>query len=379
MFEEKDIKENVSQFIEEMNEIVDSFDSFHDFLDEKDALFSDIKRNTGKYVVKTLQDNGLFYKNDDIKDYRLSFNTEHNDSDLVRTVYKFLAYMSTRRSLNDCISIDQTLSDSMDDAYPLLKGGLSWTFLSKERKEEAVKAVNYIDRIYKSNYIKKIESAVQSYRDLDMNGAEAHFRFYAKDYTDMINRIVGTKFYSENDPEKPDFELLQKYREAYSRTNRYLNDVLSDTGKITDDVRKRAFSLVNKEAIKMLDDVSVDELNRNRKGFRVSALKNAGIETIGDVCRSSEYRIGDIYGISQLNAHEIKRAADQIYSDTRGAVKLRISADDKNTDTTMLLSALYAYIQNKEYINEAEGLKRRVGEELDTTINSISSLDDDYK
>ncbi len=55
-------------FIESINEILDSFYRIHVFSDEKDALFSEIKNNARKHEAKYLQENSLYYKDNDIRE-----------------------------------------------------------------------------------------------------------------------------------------------------------------------------------------------------------------------------------------------------------------------------------------------------------------------
>ena len=72
MFDEKYIQNNVPFFIDELNDISDSFDRLQGFLNEKDRLFAKVKEDTKRHIVAVLNKNGTFYKNDDIRYYKLS-------------------------------------------------------------------------------------------------------------------------------------------------------------------------------------------------------------------------------------------------------------------------------------------------------------------
>lgn len=134
-------------------------------------------------------------------------------------------------------------------------------------------------------------------------------------------------------------ELLRTQRELYSKMDRL--EQLANRNRA--DILKAASDVAAQSAGGLVDDIPVDELNRDKKGIRVKLLHDAGLHTVGDVLRMSEYRLSAINGISPEGARAIKDAAQELSSTAQSGVKIRLSADDRNRQSTVLVTALCRY------------------------------------
>lgn len=112
--------------------------------------------------------------------------------------------------------------------------------------------------------------------------------------------------------------------------------------------------MVTSETLSLLRNIPIDEINREKKGFRIKALRDNGYQTIADIAPASVYTLSSIYGISDDAAYSIKRVVDKIVSTTRKGVKIKISADDKSAMTSQLVLAISRYKQSEAYIFECE-------------------------
>ena len=65
-----------------------------------------------------------------------------------------------------------------------------------------------------------------------------------------------------------------------------------------DEVIEAAQNLVGKETLKILQGIPIEEINRNKRGFRVKALRDNGYETLADLAAASVYNLSAIHGIS---------------------------------------------------------------------------------
>lgn len=92
-----------------------------------------------------------------------------------------------------------------------------------------------------------------------------------------------------------------------------------------------------------LRDIPIDEINREKKGFRIKALRDNDYQTIADIALVSVYTLSSIYGISDDVAYSIKRVDDKIVSTTRKGAKIKISADDKSSMASQLVLAISKY------------------------------------
>ena len=75
---------------------------------------------------------------------------------------------------------------------------------------------------------------------------------------------------------------------------------------------KASDALVTQEVLKVLRDIPIEEINRDKHGFRVKALRNHGYRTIADIAPASVHSIASVHGISEDTAYSIKRVVKDI-------------------------------------------------------------------
>ena len=379
MADEKDIRDNLSYYSKIFDEVLFASDRLQDFFDESETIKSEIRNKAREYAIDTVDQMGIYRIRDvSIDRVKLPFNEDHYNESIVRSLYKLMGYLSFKRAVKDNSPNLSNIDKYLDDASIILKGEFAWMLARNEKRSRAVSAMNKIEHLYQSKYVDFVDDYIERFRSFDLDESVNAFVEHTKDFVDLLNKVTGMSFYLENDPERPDFVDLQKYKKGYEKTVSVLKDIVKDSEKIIRNVQEKAANMANKEALNILEDVSVDEINRDKKGIRTSALKNAGIETLADVIRKSEYSISSIYGISEMNAHIIKKYAQETWNRTRNTVKLKISSDNKTKESTQLLDSLYTYIQNKEIIKTAEDLYYKYGQHLESILKTISDHEDEY-
>ena len=109
------------------------------------------------------------------------------------------------------------------------------------------------------------------------------------------------------------------------------------------EVANAAVALAAQEAMQMLKNIPVEELNRDKRGIRVKALRDYGFTNVAAVCNASIPSLACVHGISDESAHTIKAIANDIADTTRQNVKIKLSADDKSVSATRLVVALSKY------------------------------------
>ena len=140
--------------------------------------------------------------------------------------------------------------------------------------------------------------------------------------------------------------------------------------RLQGDVRDAATALVNGEILKILQDIPVDELNREKRGLRIKLLRDSGYETVADIARATPRKIAEINGIGDDMAFTIRRLADNYIKEAGKSVKVRLSADTKTTEASQVVSAIYRYRESKPYIEQCRNLLR-------TQTNNISLARED--
>ena len=142
--------------------------------------------------------------------------------------------------------------------------------------------------------------------------------------------------------------------------------------KLKDDIIDASNTLVTSETLALLRNIPIDEINREKKGFRIKALRDNGYQTIADITPASVYTLSSIYGISDEAAYSIKRVVDKIVSTTRKGVKIKISADDKSAMTSQLVLAISRYKQSETYIFECEKIYNNSKQNIEKYLQDLA-------
>lgn len=142
--------------------------------------------------------------------------------------------------------------------------------------------------------------------------------------------------------------------------------------KFKDDIVHASNALVTSETLSLLRNIPIDEINREKKGFRIKALRDNGYQTIADIAPASVYTLSSIYGISDDAAYSIKRVVDKIVSTTRKGVKIKISADDKSAMTSQLVLAISRYKQSEAYIFECEKIYNNSKQNIEKYLQDLA-------
>ena len=134
-------------------------------------------------------------------------------------------------------------------------------------------------------------------------------------------------------------QLARRHTDLLTRM-RKADGILAD---YRTDVKKACDRLLMTEALKLLESIPIEEINRDRKGIKTKLLRDEGYENVADVYAETPIRLAAIRGISDEGASVIKDAARDIFARTCKEVKLRLSADDRSPDATALVKSLYLY------------------------------------
>lgn len=144
--------------------------------------------------------------------------------------------------------------------------------------------------------------------------------------------------------------------EEHQKTIEKLNSVVSSLDMYRTQVKEASEALVTQEVFKVLKDIPIEEINRERRGFRVRVLRDYGYKTIADIAPASIYSISSVYGISKDTAYSIKRIVNDIVSKVRQGIKIRLSTDHRSKEASALVQALLQYQRSQPVADECRQL-----------------------
>lgn len=144
-------------------------------------------------------------------------------------------------------------------------------------------------------------------------------------------------------------------------------------------VKNASDTMVTQEVLRLLKDVPVEEINREKKGFRVKTLRDNGYETVADLAAAAPHTIASIHGISDEGAEEIKKTVDTIAQTTRQGVKIKLSEDHKTPAATKTVTAITKLRQKEPYYLACGKLLNSSRETVEQAIEDLAPAANGFK
>lgn len=264
-------------------------------------------------------------------------------AEIEQLVYHLYKYQKARLAIEAAKSFQSYAVENVRQNISRLNPGLvglSWFFGGKRVKEGAAQAYQELTNILSESYgqmIPRLVSEVDATAYLPVNIAWDAFTADPYLFTDILGAIcpevVRTKGYS---PFQPQLTKLANLKQKVSKCQ-------TATDKEKDRIKAAAEKMMAFNALQILRNVPVEEVNREKAGFRVKVLRDAGLTTMADIYVSSSYQLSSLYGISEHAAFAMKRIAKQFLEKAREDVKIKLSADDRSKQATELVKAIYVY------------------------------------
>ena len=141
---------------------------------------------------------------------------------------------------------------------------------------------------------------------------------------------------------------------------RKLINSLEYGANVADDLEEQLQPALNEylvqEALRILSEVPVEELNREKEGFRTNVLRDYGYETMADIYTANYHQLASLYGISEDSAWRMKKKAKEIMQATLPAARVRLSYDRQDARSTRLVQILAQYVWSRKAVWTCEKL-----------------------
>ena len=146
-------------------------------------------------------------------------------------------------------------------------------------------------------------------------------------------------------------------------------------------IKEAALALTAGQAMDILKEVPVEELNRGRGGIRTKTLRDNGFATVADVHNASLLRLAAVNGISEDGAYLVKQAARDFAREAGNRGRIRLSADDRSPEASRLVQALLTCREGdklraplRDLLEKNEAALRRDREALETAGGGLPWL-----
>ena len=273
--------------------------------------------------------------------------------DLVSAIYKYIELTPRIKTCKESYdTLDAYYSSVEKDLELGTKSNLQWMFLSGEKKNLATKAYTRLQKALDGEIVKDIKHTISIIEDSSsITPEEIWYDFdhnRPKYRTALLNIVPNALNRGANITEISD---LSARKRTLERDLGYVIDVFNNSEK---DILKAVNLYLGQEAFTVLKDVPVEELSKDRAGLRVKALHDYGFHNLSDIYAATTSNISQVRGISWETAYAVKQYAIDYLKKAQESVKIRLSADNRTSQSSKIVLEIYKYKQRLHYIESAE-------------------------
>ena len=117
------------------------------------------------------------------------------------------------------------------------------------------------------------------------------------------------------------------------------------------------------EIYRILNNVNIEELNRNKDGIRIKPLINAGYNTVNRIRSATYQELCCINGIGEDSIDKIKKIISLMEAEASKIVVLRFDPDNRDEFRTKLLRSMYIAINGAKLHLEAQKFTQEIKED----------------
>lgn len=286
----------------------------------------------------------------------------------IHAYQKMRSTVETAKYLQSGVAIN--VQQNIDMLNPGL-AGLSWLFGGKRAKEAATQAYGELTAMLSESYGLVIPHLVEEIDSANQTSPEAAWDAFVNDkysFYDILETVC---------PETLHSQWYNPFQTQLSQLGA-LENKIEKCQKVTDREKEQIKAAAEKmrafNALQILSSVPVDEVNREKAGYRVKSLKDAGFTTMADIFSASPYQLSSIQGISENAAYSMKRIASQLLQNAQEGVKIKLSADDRSKQATELVKAIYLYRLKNASRDELDGVIQSKQEPLSYSKDVLTAV-----
>ena len=290
---------------------------------------------------------------------------------IINDISMWMKLSPIAQQISTTVQKNDNMINSMRQSLSAGSSGLRWMFSSSKTKEETVQAYRAAEGFLRSIEAKNISALyaqTTQIKNLPANAAWQEFQ---------NNRTAFGEAFAHMAPEFMQGNLVHELSTAIEGHRSLLQPFLSAEQAIEqskENIRNAANRVAARDIMSILKGVPVEELNRGKGGIRVKTLRDCGYETLADIYAAAPSKLEAVKGISAEGAREIKTKLNEYLYESANTVKIKLSADDKNPDSTALVQEISAYILRKDSLRDYYKLQETFKPKTDAAENSLINV-----
>lgn len=264
-----------------------------------------------------------------------------------RLIHNLYKYRYAQTAIDTAKAMQRNVVPNIRHSITQLRpglAGLSWFFGGKTAKANAAQAYQVLTDLLHNGYGQQIPQLVADLDATDPLPFDAAWQAFICDPHGMWSTLEAVCPVAHAQGYSPFHEQLSQL----GRLEQKIAKCQDMTDKEQSQIKAAAEKMMAHNAMEILRSVPVEEVNRDKAGYRVKTLRDAGYNTMADIYAASNYQLASVYGISDNAAISLKQIAKQFLEEARDGVKIKLSADDQNKPATELVKTIYTYRRKNE-------------------------------
>ena len=344
-------------------------------LNEIASLPSVIQGNVQKTMMLLYSQNVIR----DIVSQDLEYNIQNGlrspgTDQLISSLFQYQRILRIASAAKQILDLNQTQIQQAIHYVQPGKNGVRWFFAGKRDKDAAASAYSFLRSLPNGSYgatIKSMSNDVEGVQQTPIDVIWADMASNKGGYQKVLDHLSPRATRTAGIVQ-PVAVTLRKHDDLSKSITARDSAEEEDKEKI----KAAAMKLAAVEALKILQDVPVEQINKERSGIRVKTLRDHGYSTMADIYTASVYQLASIYGISEDAAYTAKRAAHEFAERARTNAKIRLSSDNRSRDASDLITAIYKYKSKAKKLSELHELVRGQKQTIDQAKRDLYSVGD---
>lgn len=162
-------------------------------------------------------------------------------------------------------------------------------------------------------------------------------------------------------------QLIQQYQSVEQSLTTMKALEKENARKIQECVQK----VLAAELMEALKEIPIEEVNRERLGIRVKALRDNGFVNFATIYTASIAEVASVRGISTETAQIVKKIVSKAAQDSYSGLKIRVNYDRQTPQYTALLSEVSRYQKYHALAYQCEELNRQYSGQYQESLETL--------
>ncbi|MDD5791329.1 MAG: DEAD/DEAH box helicase [Erysipelotrichaceae bacterium] len=349
MLSEKDIRNNLEEIRKMTKALGEKHEALGNYLHEFEVQCENVRYAFEKYFDRQMMSHLDDHSRIDelMKNGTVTFNERQYDLDTIKQIAVLKQKYPHHNDAKALYVQYQEIPRLIKSSEIMFKNGISYLLANMVEKSEGVDAINELSGILKQDYLQKANIAMQEMDNIDvLNDYKKNYDWYFE----VLYRLTNKRIKREDDLEYQSPAAFNEIIDCLKAVEKRKQE----TGQAVKEVVDRIVNALTSIALK---DVDIEEINADKSGFKVSLLKNNGINTIAEVLKKTKRGgLSYIQGISDEESRRIHDKALAIGKMYAKNITIRIDESERNDLTNSLIKTVHDYRLAKEKENAIKSL-----------------------